>query len=92
MKKGKRVLWYWYLFNRLIVSGLPAQMRSKRSPKEEVKGPDVGWERNTLDNAFLAEMPLMVALFTVILVNSRRWAAEIHTARIIPHVDRSELV
>ena len=38
------------------------------------------------------DMPLMVALLTVIPVNSRRWAAEIIPARTIPHVDRTELV
>ena len=63
-------------------------------PKVEVKGIDVGWERNTLDRDFRADMLLMimVALLPAIPVNSRRWAAEIHPAAVIPDGDRSELV
>ena len=41
---------------------------------------------------FQADMPLIVALLAVILVNSSRWSAEIHPARILPHGYRTELV
>ena len=57
------------------------------------KGPDVGWERNTPDRAFQADMPLMAALLShlseIEVVGSRNPSC---LESFLPRGDRSELV